>query len=73
MSAAAGWGTVAEKRFLDGLGRHSINPPARAELLRGYLAALPRRYRWGSLDRYAIERYATVLLGMDPEEGARHG
>jgi len=73
MNTSEGWGTVAEKRFIDGLGRHSLLALERATLLRDYIAAMALRYRWGSLDRYSIEAYARASLRMKIGEGAGRG
>lgn len=73
MTTNEGWGTIAEKRFLDGLGRHSLEAAPRAALLQGYIDALGLRFRWGGIDRYAVATYAATLLRMETEEGARHG
>lgn len=73
MSAAEGWGTLAEKRFIDSIGRHSLLAADRVQLLRNYLESLARRYRWGSIDRHAIEAYAARLLQIHAGEGAIRG
>ena len=73
MSIGSGWGTVAEKRFIDGIGRHSMLAADRVQLLRNYIESLSRRYRWGSIDRHAIEAYTARLLQIHAREGAIRG
>ncbi len=73
MSAGEGWGTLAEKRFIDGIGRHSLLAADRVQLLRNYLESLSRRYRWGSIDRHAIEAYTGRLLQLRAGEDAIRG
>ena len=73
MSAAEGWGTLSEKRFIDGIGRHSLLAADRVQLLRNYIDSMSRRYRWGSIDRHAIEAYTARLLQIHAGEGAIRG
>lgn len=70
MTIGSGWGTLAEKRFIDGMGRHSMLAADRAQLLQNYIDSLSRRFRWGSLDRYAIESYAARMLRHETERAA---
>lgn len=52
------YGTTAEMAFLNQLARS----PARATLLRNYIAAAPKRAVWGSIDKTAVLLYAQQLL-----------
>lgn len=57
-TAARSYGTANEIAFLDSLGKN----PARAALLRNYIAAADRRAVWNEIDKTAVLLYALQLL-----------
>ncbi len=60
-----GWTARDEIKFLRELGTHSMNPPERKELLRGYARGIERRIRWGSIEAQAV-REELRRLGVSP-------
>ena len=60
------WSTVAEVKFLRGLGTWN-NPPIakRDTLIRKYLQSMKLRERWGNIDHAEVMRFAQSILDND--------
>ncbi len=59
---AVAWSTDAEIEYINQIGTFRPDDCDRITFLQGYIAAIPSRVRWGSIDRYKVAKHAKTLL-----------